>query len=106
MKYQRPLKLNTNTSSKIPSTGKDLMLQNYPNPFHSTTRIEYTIPSSCLVSLKVYDLTGRELATMVHEKQPGGNYEMIFDGSHLSSGTYFYKLRAGDYLASRRFVLM
>jgi hypothetical protein len=97
---------NTNTSSKIPSTGNDLMLQNYPNPFHSTTRIEYTIPSSCLVSLKVYDFSGRELTTLVHEQKPEGLHIIIFDGSHLSSGTYYFKLRAGDIIATRKFVLM
>ena len=95
-----------NTSAYHSSTGRDIVINNYPNPFHSTTRIEYKIPASCLVSLKVYDFSGRELTTLVHEEKPEGLHIIIFDGSHLSRGTYYFKLRAGDIIASRKFVLM
>jgi hypothetical protein len=95
-----------NTSAYHSSTGRDIVINNYPNPFHSATRIVYKIPASCLVSLKVYDFSGRELTTLVHEEKPEGLHIIIFDGSHLSRGTYFYKLHAGEYVESRRFVLM
>jgi len=97
---------DSNTSVKDPATGRDVLINNYPNPFHSTTRIEFTIPASCMVSLIVYDFSGRELTTLVHEEKPGGHHEILFDGSHLSRGTYFYKLHAGEYVESGKFVLM
>lgn len=71
--------------------------QNYPNPFNPMTVIRYQLIVNGFVSLKVYDLTGREVAAIVNESQPAGEYEARFDGSHLSSGVYFYQLRIGNY---------
>ena len=98
--------VNTNTFAQLTSNKNKVFIKIYPNPFQRTTLIEYTIPKSCLVHLQIYDLSGRELATLVHENQPGGIYTKIFDGSHLSRGTYFFKLCADDILTYRRFVLM
>jgi len=66
--------------------------QNYPNPFNPTTNLEFSIPHAGSVSLKIYDMQGREVAVLVNEVKPAGNYKIIFNGSNLSSGVYFYKL--------------
>jgi hypothetical protein len=80
--------------------------QNYPNPFNPTTTIRFAIPQSEHVTLKVYDLLGREVATLVNEQRNAGSYDEIFDASKLASGMYLYKLQAGNFTASRKFVLM
>ncbi len=95
------------------------LLQNYPNPFNPSTKIKFTIlltpPSSPLsergetggfVSLKVYDALGKEVALLVNEEKPAGDYEVKFNASQLSSGIYFYKLEAGNYSETRKMVLM
>ena len=83
-----------------------LLTQNYPNPFNSTTKIEYSIPTASFVTIKVYDILGREIATLVYEEKPAGNYEVKFNGSDLSSGIYFYNLRTGDYSSVKKMILM
>ena len=87
------------------------LAQNYPNPFNPTTKIKFTIPEegtkhSLLVQLKVYDVLGNEVETLVNEIKPAGNYEINFDASGLSSGVYFYKLIAGDYLSTKKMLLI
>ncbi len=117
---------------------KDFVLyQNYPNPFNPTTTIKYSIPNvianevkqskneiassqqngtrndAVNVTLKVYDILGKEVATLVNERQSAGNYEVKFDGSKLSSGVYFYRLQSGNpdmsgqvFVQTRKFILM
>ncbi|MBK9098439.1 MAG: T9SS type A sorting domain-containing protein [bacterium] len=68
--------------------------QNYPNPFNPTTTIKFQIPEMSFVTLKVYDVLGNEITTLINEEKPIGNYEIEFDGSALTSGVYFYKLQA------------
>ncbi len=87
--------------------------QNFPNPFNPTTTIRYTIANvkklhatSQQVQLKIYDVLGREAATLVNEKQPAGAYQITFDASNLSSGIYFYKLTAGKFSAIKKFLLL
>ena len=80
--------------------------QNFPNPFNPTTRIEYTIPHASLVSLKVYDILGRNVSQLVNEVQQSGRYEVLFDGSGLSSGIYFYSIDANNFHQIRKMVLM
>jgi hypothetical protein len=70
--------------------------QNYPNPFNPTTNIQYALSSIQFVSLKVYDVLGKEVATIVNEEKPSGNYEVEFDASHLSSGVYLYTIKDVD----------
>jgi photosystem II stability/assembly factor-like uncharacterized protein len=82
------------------------LLQNYPNPFNPTTKIAFRIAELGWVSLKVYDVMGREVATLVNEKKQPGNYEINFDASGLKSGVYFYKMRAGDFVEARKFVAL
>jgi hypothetical protein len=82
------------------------LAQNYPNPFNPTTRIEYAIPKTSHVSLKVFDLLGREVATLVDEEQGAGFKSVEFDAKGLASGVYFYKLTAGDFSATRRMIII
>ena len=80
--------------------------QNYPNPFNPTTTISYQISQRGLVTLKVYDVLGREVATIVNEEKISGSYEIKFDGSDLSSGVYFYKLQAGSFVQTRKMIYL
>jgi uncharacterized delta-60 repeat protein len=80
--------------------------QNYPNPFNPTTTIRYTLPNSQFVTLIIYDLLGREVATLVNEKQTAGRYSVNFDAIQLSSGLYFYKITAGSFSKVRKMMLI
>lgn len=80
--------------------------QNYPNPFNPVTQIQYEIPESQNVSLRVYDTLGRQVETLVDEHQPSGQHEVSFDGSRLSSGTYLFRLQAGDVEVTRQMLLI
>jgi len=82
------------------------LYQNYPNPFNPTTKIKYQIPEISFVSIKVYDVLGSEIATLVNEEIPAGNYEVEFDATGLPSGIYFYRLQAGNFVSVRKMVLM
>ena len=73
------------------------LMQNYPNPFNPSTVIGYEISNTTLVSIKVYDLIGREVAVLVNEVKQPGVYRVSFDGEYLASGVYFYKMIAGDF---------
>ncbi len=95
------------TAIRPPATPTTFLLaQNYPNPFNPTTKIEYGIASIGFVSLKVYDLLGRTVATLVSEVRKPGRYEVRFDGSRLPSGVYFYKLQAGNLINVKKLTLM
>jgi photosystem II stability/assembly factor-like uncharacterized protein len=80
--------------------------QNYPNPFNPTTSIEYQVTSSEKVSLIIYDILGREIKTLVNELKAPGSYEVTFDASLLSSGVYFYRLTAGEFVQTRKMLLL
>ena len=91
------------------------LLQNYPNPFNPSTKIKFTIPlnviasvakQSYLVTLKVFDILGNEIATLVNEEKPAGNYEIEFDGTGLTSGIYFYTLSTGNFLLTKKMILL
>ncbi len=92
-----------------------MLYQNYPNPFNPSTKIRYSIPSnvrgekSNVVQLKVYDVLGNEVATLVNEYKPAGNYEVEFSVGQtfsLSSGVYYYQLKAGDFIATKKMLLL
>ena len=92
---------------------KFLLLQNYPNPFNPATKIKYSIPAvesvhaaALHIVLKVYDLLGREIITLVNEKKPAGNYEVNFNAANLSSGVYFYRIEAGSFAATKKLLLL
>jgi hypothetical protein len=80
--------------------------QNFPNPFNPTTTIRFAIPQNEHVTLKVYDLLGREVATLVNEARSAGNHEAFFDASNLASGVYIYRLTAGNFIATKKFTLI
>jgi len=80
--------------------------QNYPNPFNPSTVISYTLPISSLVTLKVYDVLGREVQTVINELQNPGNHSVTFSARTLSSGVYFYRLQAGNFSATKRLLLL
>jgi hypothetical protein len=82
------------------------LFQNYPNPFNPTTTIKFTIPKHSFVTFKIYDLLGREISTIVNENMSRGIYELDFDGSNLASGIYIYRIKAGTFNSSKKFVLM
>ena len=81
------------------------LYQNYPNPFNGTTNIGFRISDFGFVSLKVYDVLGREVATLVNEVRQPGSYEVGFDGNVLASGMYFYRLEAGANVETRKMIL-
>jgi len=88
-----------------------VLYQNYPNPFNNMTKIRYSIPLDANgqmsnVVLKVYDLLGNEIATLVDEEKPAGSYETLFNAENLASGIYFYRLQAGNFIETKKMILM
>jgi hypothetical protein len=82
------------------------LVQNYPNPFNPSTNLEFGIPNLEFVSLKIYDIAGKEIMTLINEMKPAGRYQIKFDGRNLGSGVYFYKLTAGGFSAVKRMFLI
>ncbi|KAB2852876.1 MAG: T9SS type A sorting domain-containing protein [Ignavibacterium sp.] len=80
--------------------------QNYPNPFNPSTKIYYSIKEEGLVTLKVYDVLGNEIATLVNENKPAGNYEVQFNALQLPSGVYIYTLQVNGFTSSKKMLLM
>jgi hypothetical protein len=93
-----------NSNMGIPNTFK--LSQNYPNPFNPTTKIEYALPKNGLVSLKIYDVLGREVRNLVNETKVAGYYSVDFNASDLSSGVYFYKLEANGFSDIKKMMLI
>ena len=80
--------------------------QNFPNPFNPTTSISFTIPSKSFVSLKIYDLIGKEVATLVSEVLPEGNYSKQWIAFNIPSAIYFYRLQVGEYTETKKLILL
>jgi len=119
--WRRPLsEIITSIEETTNGSPSDFILeQNYPNPFNSSTTIKYSIPTSEFVTLKVYDVLGNEVATLVNEEKPAGNYAVKFNvgtsrdlslssrqGSALTSGIYFYKLQVGNFIETKKMLLL
>lgn len=97
----------TSDVEKISGLPQDFNLsQNYPNPFNPSTKIEYSIPEASFVQLKVYDILGNEVATVVNEEQSAGSYRADFSGKNLSSGMYIAKLQSGNYTKTIKMTLL
>jgi len=90
----------------VSDIGNYALLQNYPNPFNPSTTISYDIRSTGFVTLKVYDMLGNEVTTLVNENQESGSYSIDFNGANLASGVYFYKLQSGDFSAINKMLLL
>jgi len=80
--------------------------QNYPNPFNPTTTIRYAIPEDNFVSIKLYDVLGNEVITLVNEQKQAGRYEMLFNASNIASGVYYYQINSGSFTQTRKLMLM
>ena len=100
--------VNVETTNKVPFEFS--LKQNYPNPFNPSTKIKYSIPQASSVAIKVFDIIGNEIETLVKEEKPAGEYEVEFSaiggGSGLPSGVYFYQLKAGSFIQTKKMVLL
>jgi hypothetical protein len=92
------------TSASMPD--KCELYQNYPNPFNPSTVISYQLPVVSLVTLKVYNILGQEVKTLVNEVKKVGCYEVEFNGSKLPSGIYFYRIQAGAFTETKKLLLI
>jgi hypothetical protein len=80
--------------------------QNFPNPFNPSTRISFALPKTIIVELKIFNLLGQEVATLLNEEKAAGTYEVNFDASNLSSGIYLYKIQAGHFVETKKMILL
>ena len=101
-KYCQDVSVSTNTIQLVSSNSYIII---YPNPVDSNANIQYTVPNTCFVSLKIYDLTGKERITLVNEKKQKGKYQAEFYRLGLVSGTYLCKISAGDFVETQKFIL-
>jgi hypothetical protein len=118
-----PGEMHIYTTKKLPAPEQDLITgikgknsstlvssydlkQNYPNPFNPGTVIKYQTPKAGLVKIKVYDILGREIAVLVNNEKPAGEYSVTFDGGRFSSGVYFYTIQAGNYSTTKKMILL
>lgn len=103
--YDGTYKYSSEANAEVLPVNAFSLMQNYPNPFNPSTSIKYGIPSDEFVTLKVYDILGREIATLVNQKQGRGEYTINFDASKLNSGVYIYSINAGTYKATKKMLL-
>jgi len=83
-----------------------VLSQNYPNPFNASTTINYGLPRQSHVSIVIYDILGRKVTTLIDKLQPAGYHQTIWNADDFSSGLYFYKLQAGDYIETKTMMLI
>jgi pimeloyl-ACP methyl ester carboxylesterase len=98
--YSHEIKINIDIPTKF------ALIQNYPNPFNPSTKIKYSIPKSDIVHIKVYDILGKEIQTLLNEYKQAGTYEVKFDASDLTSGVYFYKIICGSYIETKKMIVL
>ena len=103
IKYSQLIGINI-ISKKLPNNFK--LSQNYPNPFNPNTKIQFAIPQNGIVSLKVYDILGREVKTLVNQSLKAGTYEINWDAATYSSGIYFYRLESENYYEAKKMILI
>ncbi len=101
------LKFTVAVDERLPETPTEFALfQNYPNPFNPSTTIRYHVPRRTHVTLKIHDITGREVAELVNGEQDAGAYDIVWDAQGLTSGVYYYRISAGDFTSVRKLILM
>ena len=98
--------ISTDVEDTEQSPSEFSLSQNFPNPFNPATTINYQIPELSFVTLKVYDVLGNEIITLVNEEKTAGSYDLEFNAASLSSGVYFYRLQAGSFVETKKMVLM
>ena len=104
IKYSDLVVSNDDNQNQIPE--EFILGQNFPNPFNPSSTIKFSIPTSEFVTLKVFDILGNEVAALVKENKLSGTYEVLFSAARLSSGVYFYQLKAGEFLQTKKMILM
>ena len=103
------IKIGSETSLRefYGSTPKDFSLRaNYPNPFNATTTIKYQLPYPADVTIDIYNILGRKVETLISDIQPAGYHQAIWNAKDKTSGVYFYKIQAGDYIGTKKMVLL
>jgi hypothetical protein len=103
---RNPLAAQLNVQKTNNTTKSYALAQNYPNPFNPMTTIQYSLANTGNVSLKIYDVLGREVATLVNGRQAAGEYTVQFNAANLASGIYFYRLQAGDFVQTKKMMLV
>ncbi|HEY6435246.1 MAG TPA: discoidin domain-containing protein, partial [Ignavibacteriaceae bacterium] len=93
-----------NNGTELPTSF--MISQNYPNPFNPSTTFSYSIAKQSKVLIRIYDIIGNEIETLVSEEKPVGTYELTWDASNLPSGVYLYQLTAGDFIQTKKMILM
>ncbi len=83
-----------------------LLYQNYPNPFNPSTTIQFAVPKTSNVTIKIYDVIGRQVAMLVDEEYQPGQFKVIFEAGQLASGIYIYRIQAGDFRKAKKFLLL
>jgi len=106
VKYRQPGFLPSDIETETNPPTEFVLYQNYPNPFNPSTKISWQSPVGSWQTLKIYDVLGKEVVTLVDEYRPAGKYKVEFNGTGLTSGVYFYQLRAGEFISTRKFVLL
>ncbi len=106
LEYFYPYNSNGINPETDPAGHDFVLYDNYPNPFNPATTINYQLPQTGFVTLKVYDILGKEVATLVNEQKNQGRYSVYFDASHLASGVYIYQIRVNDYVGSKKMLLL
>jgi hypothetical protein len=96
----------TSVGENNPSPSEFKLLQNYPNPFNPETKIAFHLPVHSFISLKVYDVLGNEIATLVNEEKHAGTYEVIFSGRGLATGFYYYQIKAESYVKTKKMLCL
>ncbi len=104
--YIHQIKTVTDVESSVNLPTEFGLEQNYPNPFNPSTTINYSVPRSGFVSMKIYDVLGKEIKTLISETKIAGNYSIKFDGVNLPSGIYFYQMKTSEYMRTKKMILL
>ena len=104
--FEFDLNLTTIQSKEESVVSGFQLYQNYPNPFNPSTTITFTIAQKEFMTMKIYDLVGNEVAVLLNEEKPAGSHTVEFNASKFASGTYFYRLQAGNNISTRKMILL